>query len=120
MFNTIVGARAVRAGAASHYGSGSNQIMWLRLRNTGSNPPVFSIKFIKILCGSGSGSGSGGSISYGTLLQYVYSKKCFLHVKVKIGAVNSVADGSVSDPDLFKIYGSGSDTFNMLNTYQKN
>jgi hypothetical protein len=34
MFNTIVGAWAVGAGAASRYGSGSDQKMRLRLRNT--------------------------------------------------------------------------------------
>jgi hypothetical protein len=34
MFNTIVGAGAVGAGAASRYGSGSDQKMRLRLRNT--------------------------------------------------------------------------------------
>jgi hypothetical protein len=32
MFNAIVGA-----GAASHCGSGSNQMMRIRLRNTGAN-----------------------------------------------------------------------------------
>jgi hypothetical protein len=39
MFNTIVGAGSVRAGAASRYGSGSgsDQKMRLRLRNTAKN-----------------------------------------------------------------------------------
>jgi hypothetical protein len=39
MFNIIVGARAVGAGAraASRYGSGYDQKMRLRLRNTGFN-----------------------------------------------------------------------------------
>jgi hypothetical protein len=37
MFNTIIGAGAVWAGAASHYGSGSDQMMQLRLRNTASH-----------------------------------------------------------------------------------
>jgi hypothetical protein len=35
MFNTIVGAGAVGAGAASRYGSGSDQKMQLRLCNIG-------------------------------------------------------------------------------------
>jgi hypothetical protein len=34
MFNPIVGVGSVGAGAASRYGSGSDQIMRLRLRNT--------------------------------------------------------------------------------------
>jgi hypothetical protein len=37
MFNTIVGAGAIGAGAALRYGSGSNQKMRLQLRNTGLN-----------------------------------------------------------------------------------
>jgi hypothetical protein len=39
MFITIVGAGA-EAGSASRYGSGSDQIMRLRLRNTAQNKPV--------------------------------------------------------------------------------
>jgi hypothetical protein len=34
MFNTICETGAVGAGAASRYGSVSDQMMWLRLRNT--------------------------------------------------------------------------------------
>jgi hypothetical protein len=34
MFNTISGPGAVKAGAALRYGSGSDQMMRLRLRNT--------------------------------------------------------------------------------------
>jgi hypothetical protein len=37
MFNTIFGAEAVRAGAASRYGSGSDQKMRLRFHNTAEN-----------------------------------------------------------------------------------
>jgi hypothetical protein len=39
MINTIVRAGAVGAGAASRYGYGSDQMMRLRLRNTGSMVP---------------------------------------------------------------------------------
>jgi hypothetical protein len=46
MINTIVGAGAVGAEAASLYGSGSDQMMRLRLRNTVYNTAPVPANFV--------------------------------------------------------------------------
>jgi hypothetical protein len=67
MFNTIVGAGAVGAGAASRYGSGSVQKMRLLAAPAPQHcflehifiKKIFRKKLAENLLGSGSGSGTG-------------------------------------------------------------